>query len=153
MAVEAPISKYKKNNLKIYIFVCIVFAIWFGYDGYFNEKFKAKHTDENGKPDSSLVFNQKSPPFFLGAAVLLAGYLFAINNKKIIAGESELVISEKKKIAYDSIQKINKTHFDSKGYFIITYKDKNDNELNSKLSDRKYDNLAAVLDQLVAKIS
>jgi len=153
MAVEAPISKYKKNNLKIYIFVCIVFAIWFGYDGYFNEKFKAKHTDENGKPDSSLVFNQKSPPFFLGAAVLLAGYLFAINNKKIIAGESELVISEKKKIAYDSIQKINKTHFDSKGYFIITYKDKNDNEVNSKLSDRKYDNLAAVLDQLVAKIA
>ena len=152
MAVEAPISKYKKNNLKIYIFVCIVFTIWFGYDGYFNEKFKAKHADQDGNPDSSLLFNQKAPPFFLGAAVLLTGYLFAITNKKIIAGENELVITEKKKIAYDSIQKINKTYFDSKGYFIITYKDENDNEMNRKLSDRKYDNLAAVLDQLVAKI-
>ncbi|GAJ18741.1 unnamed protein product, partial [marine sediment metagenome] len=32
MAIEAPISKFKKNGLKIYIAVCIVVAIIFAYD-------------------------------------------------------------------------------------------------------------------------
>ncbi len=153
MAVEAPISKSKKTNFNIYIAVCIGLAIWFVYDGHFNEEFKKKHTDVNGKPDSTLIFNQKSPPYFIGAAVLLGAYLFAIRNKKIIADENELVLSDKKRISYDSIQKIDKTHFDSKGFFLITYKNKDGREVNRKLSDRTYDNLAAILDELVAKIS
>jgi len=153
MAIEAGLSKFKKNNLKIYIVVLLIFGIWFGYDGHFSEKFREEHTDANGKPDSTLVFNQKSPPFFIGAAVLLGVYLFAIRNKKIIAEENELIISDKKKITYDSIEKIDKTHFDSKGFFVITYKNKAGAEVNYKLSDRKYDNLSAVLDELVAKIS
>ncbi len=131
----------------------VVFAIWFGYDGYFSEKFKEKRTKADGTPDSTLVFNQKAPPFFIGAAVLLGAYLFAIRDKKIIADENELIISAKEKISYDSIQKIDKTHFKSKGFFIITYKDKIGNEVNRKISDRKYGNLAAILDKLVAKIS
>ena len=153
MAIEAPISKFKKTNFKIYIVVCIVFAIWFGYDGYFNEKFREKYTDADGNPESTLVFNQKSPPFFIGAAVLLGAYLFAIRNKKVIADEDELIISDKERISYDSIQKIDKTRFDSKGSFLITYKDKDSREVNRKLSDKTYDNLAAILDHLVAKIS
>jgi len=153
MAIEAPLSKHKKTNLKIYIIVCLVLAIWFGYDGYFSDKFREEHTDDNGIPDGVLVFNQKSPPFFAGAAVLLGVYLFAIKSKKVIADENELIISAKERVAYDSIQKIDKTHFGSKGYFIITYKGKNGVEIDRKLNDRMYDNLAAILDELVAKIS
>jgi hypothetical protein len=174
MAIEAGLSKFKQNNLKIYIVVLLICGIWFGYDGHFSEKFRKEHTDADGKPDSTLVFNQKSPPFFIGAAVLLAVYLFAIRNKKIIADENELIISDKKRIAYDSIEKIDKTYFRSKtkrkfvgdqsgnvqetrsapeGYFIITYKDNSGREVKRKLSSRTYDNLAAVLDELVAKIS
>ncbi len=153
MAIEAPYSKHKKTNLKIYIAVCIVFAIWFGYDGYFNEKFREKHSDANGAPDGTLVFNQKSPPFFIGLAALLGAYLFAIRNRKIVADENELIISNKERIAYDSIQKIDRTYFKSKGHFIITYKNKDGREVNRKISGRTYDNLAAVLDELVAKIS
>jgi hypothetical protein len=153
MAIEAPISKSKRNNLKIYIVVCILIAVWFGYDGYFNEKFKQKHTDKNGKPDSTLVSNQKAPPVFIAVAVLLGVYFFAIRNKRLIADENELVISNKEKISYDSIQKIDKTSFDSKGFFLITYKKQDGREVNRKISDRTYDNLAAILDKLVAKIS
>ena len=153
MAVEAPLSKFKKNNLKIYIVVLVIFAVWFGYDGYFNEDFKEKHSDADGMPDSTLVFNQKAPPFLIGAVVLLGVYLAAINNKKIIASEDELVISNKEKISYDSIQKIDKTHFKSKGRFIITYKDERGNEIDRKLSSKSHDNLSAILDKLVAKIS
>ncbi|MBN1391812.1 MAG: hypothetical protein JW947_03305 [Sedimentisphaerales bacterium] len=153
MVIEAPISKSKKNTLKIYIAICVLIAVWFGYDGFFNETFKEKHTDSNGTPDSTLVFNQKSPPFFIVAAALLGAYLFLIRNKKLIADENELVISGKEKISYDSMQKIDKTSFDSKGVFVITYKNKDGSEVDRKISDRNYDNLKAVLDKLIAEIS
>jgi len=153
MAIESPISKYKKTNLKIYIFLCIAVAAWFAYDGYINKDFMEKHTDDNGKPNSTLVFNQKAPPFFAGAAVLFGVYLLVVKNKKLIADENELIFSAKKRISYDSIQSINKTYFDKKGFFVITYKNESSNVVNRKISDRKYDNLAAILDHLVAKIS
>jgi hypothetical protein len=153
MVIEAPTSKFKKTNLRIYIGLCIVLALWFAYDGYFNETFRKNNSDENGVPNSTLVFNQKSPPFFAGAAVLLCVYLLAVRNKKLIAGDNELVISARKKIPYNSIQTIDKTYFDKRGFFIITYKDESGKEVHRALSDRKYDNLTAVLDHLVAKIS
>jgi hypothetical protein len=152
MSIEAPISKFKKNNFKIYIAVCIVAAVWLGYDGYFNKKFAEEHKGPDGRPDSTLSFNQKAPPFFIGAAVLLGVYIVAVRNKKLIAGENELILGAKEKIPYDSIEKIDKTNFGSKGYFIITYKDKGGNQTNRKISDKSYDNLAAILEHLVTKI-
>ena len=153
MAIEAPISKHKKTNLIIYIVVCLAIGIWCIYDGYFNEAWIKEHTNVDGTPQFYLVLNRKAWPFFLGGAGLLGVYLLAIRSKKVIAGENELIISDKEKISYDSIQKIDKTHFESKGFFIITYKDNDKREVNRKLSDRTYDNLAAILDELVAKIS
>ena len=153
MAIEAALSKFKKTNLKIYIIACIVVVIWLAYDGYFNEKFRERHTDSNGKPDSTLVFNQKAPPVFIGAAVLLAAYFFAVRNRKLIAGENELVIANKERISYNSIERIDKSHFKSKGFFILTYKNDDGRDVNRKLSNKGYDNLAAVLDKLVAEIS
>lgn len=157
MAIEAPISKFKKNNVKIGIVILLVLASWFAYDGHFNDDFIKKNTVD-GVPNDTLVFNQKAPPYLAAAAVLLGIYLAVIRNKKLVADENELVVSDGKKIAYDSIEKIDKTHFESKGYFIITYssatgKDQAGSETKLKISDRKYDNLAAVLDELVAKIS
>ena len=153
MAIEAPIGKYTKTNLKIYIILCIAVAAWFAYDGYINKNFIEKNTDDNGSPNSTLIFNQKAPPFFVAAAVFFGVYLFVIKNNKLIADENELVFSAKQKIPYDSIEAINKTYFDKKGFFIITYKNEHGKEIDRKISERKYDNLAAVLDHLVAKIS
>jgi hypothetical protein len=153
MAIEAPISKYKKNNLIIYIVLCIVVAGWFAYDGYINKDFIAEHTNDDGTPNSTLVFNQKAPPFFIAAAVLFAVYLYFVKDKKLIADENELVFSSKEKIPYDSIQKIDKTYFDKKGFFIITYKDEHGKEIDKKISDRQYDNLPPILEHLVAKIT
>jgi hypothetical protein len=153
MAVEAPLSKFKKTNFKIYIAFCIGVAIYCAYDGYFSEKFREKHTGPDGKADITLLANRFAPPVFGAGAVILGAYLFAIRSKKLIADEKQLIISDKESIAYDSIQKIDKTHFKAKGFFIITYKNNDGREVNRKLSDRAYDNLAAVLDQLVAKIT
>jgi hypothetical protein len=126
MSIESPICKFKKTNYKIYIAVCIVAAVWLGYDGYFNKKFAEEHKGV---------------------------YIVAVRNKKLIAGENELILGAKEKIPYDSIEKIDKTNFGSKGYFIITYKDKDGGEVSRKISDKSYDNLAAILDHLVAKIT
>jgi hypothetical protein len=153
MAIEAPISKFKRNGLILWIAACMAVAAYCAYDGYFNEKFKTKHTNEDGTPDSTLAFNRKSPPLFFGAGLLLGAYWFAIRNKKLIADENELVINDKERISYDSIQQINKTHFKKKGRFVITYKDENGKEVNRKISDRTYDNLEPILDHLVAKIT
>ena len=160
MAVEAPLSKYKKTNLKIAVAVLIGLAVIFGYDGYLSKYewskrrgFYDKHvTENNGVPDSTMVFNQKSPPFFLGAAVIAAVYLAVIKGGKVTADEKALMAGGKN-IHYDSIQSIDKTHFASKGYFVITYKDARGRDARLKLSDRSYDNLSAVLDELIAKIS
>jgi hypothetical protein len=153
MPIEAPLSRYKKTNFKIYIVVCLIVAVWFGYDGYVSSKFREKHTLDDGTPDSTLIFNRWAPPVFIAAAVLLGVYLSKIRNRKIVADDNGLVISDEDKIPYDSIQKIDKTYFGSKGYFIITHKSKDGGEVNRKLSERNYDNLAAILDHLVAKIS
>ncbi|MFH1717522.1 MAG: hypothetical protein ABIF19_09250 [Planctomycetota bacterium] len=152
MAIEAPISKYTRSNFKIYIGLCMIAAFWFAYDGYFNKKFMAENT-ENGKPNSTLAFNRKAPPFLVGAAVLLGVYLAAVRNRKLVADETALVINDRERIPYDSVQKIDKTYFDKKGFFVVTYKDENGNEVNRKITDRNHDNLQAILDHLVDKIS
>lgn len=159
MPIEAPISKFKKNGLILWMVLCIGAAIIFAYDGYLSKyewslrrSFYEKHV-KDGQPDDTMVFNQKSPFFFIGAAALLGAYFFIIRNKKMIADENELIIGGKERIPYDSIQKVDKTYFESKGRFVITYKDKNGRETDRKISDRTYDNLAPILDHLVAKIT
>lgn len=152
MAIEAPICKYKKNNLIIYMAVCVGLTIWCVYDGYLNKDFIDKYTVD-GKETGWLVVNKKAPPYLIGATVLLGVYLFTLRNKRLLADENELIISDKEKISYDSIQKIDKTYFDKKGFFVITYKDERGSDIDLKISDRRYDNLAAVLEHLVAKIS
>jgi hypothetical protein len=153
MALEAPLSKYKRNNFIIGIVVCLVMALWFGYDGRFNRDFITKHTLEQGQPDGTLVFNQKSPPFFVAGALLLGVYWYAIRKRKLVAAEDALVFGSGKKILYDAIEQIDKTYFETKGLFTLTYKTESGRLARYKLSDRQYDNLKPILEHLIAQIS
>jgi hypothetical protein len=161
MAIEAPVSKFKKTNFKIYIVFCVVVAIIFAYDGYLSKYewsgrynfYRENVLDNDGKPNPTMSFNRISPPVFIAIAAFFSIYLFAVKDKKLIAEENELIISDDKRISYDSIQQIDKTYFEKKGFFIITYKDKNGKEVRYKLHDRAYDNLAAVLEHIVSKIT
>lgn len=161
MAIEAPISKFKKTNYKISIALCTALAIVFAYDGYLSKYewsmrhgfYKEHVIDNGGKPNSTMIFNQKSPPFFAGAAVLMGAYLLVLRKKKLVADENELVFSDGDRIRYDSIEKIDKTYFEKKGFFVFTYKNEHGKDVDRKLSDRTYDNLGAILDHIVAKIS
>jgi hypothetical protein len=156
MAIEAPYSKFKLNNYLIYIVVCIVAGGWFAYDGYLNEGYIKKHTKNYGTEeavaDSNLVGNRRLP-FVLGAAALGFTILrFKRKGCKVVADDNGVTISGKT-IAYDSIESINKTNFDSKGFFTVTYKDAGDTECEQKFSDRSFDKMPAILDHIVAKIS
>ena len=159
MAIEAPVSKFKKNNILIYMVICIILAVVFGYDGYLSKynwshrrSFYEEHV-KDGKPDDDMIFNMYSPPFFLVGAVIFGFYFSKIKERKLLAEENELVINKNKKIPYDSIEKINKTWFEKKGYFVITYKDESGKETDHKISDRSYDGLDNILNHLVEKIS
>jgi hypothetical protein len=153
VAIEAPLSKYKRNNFVIGIIVCLAMALWFGYDGRFNQDFIAKHTLDQGRPDGTLIFNQKSPPFFVAGALLLGVYWCAIRKRKLVAAEDALVFAGGKKILYDAIEQIDKTHFETKGLFTFTYKSETGRLVQRKLSDRQYDNLKPILEHLIAQIS
>jgi hypothetical protein len=152
MAVVAPFCQYKKTNFKIYIVILLVAAVWFAYDGFFNEKFKARHTF-GGKADHTLIFHRKSPPVFLAGAAALAIYFWKVKDKKLVADNEELIFGQKDKIPYNSIESINKTSYDSKGFFVIEYKSPDGRKSQRKISDRDYDNLDAVLELLVSKIT
>ena len=152
MAVVAPLAKFKKTNFKIYVGLLLIFAVYFGYDAKYNKKFIAKHT-VNGVPNSTLVFNQKSPPYMFAAAIAIAIYAWVIRNKKIIADDGQLILSENEKIPYSAIESVNKTSYDSKGFFVVAYKDSSGGLQQKKISNRTYDNLDAVLELLVSKIT
>ncbi len=159
MAIEAPISKFKKSNILIYAGVCVIAALVFGYDGYLSKyewslrrSFYDDHI-KDGKPDGDMLFNIYSPPFFAAGAILFGIYFSMIKGRKMLAEETELIINDKTKIPYDSIVKINKTWFEKKGFFVVTYKNENGKETDCKISDRQYDNLENILNHLVEKIS
>lgn len=153
MAVEAPLSWYKRTNFAIYIAVCLAVAAWFAYDGYINESFISKHTDADGNPDFDLVVNRKAPPYLVGGAGLLAGYYLVIRKRKVVADDEALIVAGKETIPYDAIETIDKTHFEKKGVFTITYTRGNGTPARRKLSTHQYDNLSAILDLLIAKIT
>ena len=117
MTVEAPYSKYNKSSFKIWIFLCLVAAVIFAYDGYLSKyewSYRRGFYDEHmvdGKPDGDMIFNQKSPFVFVALAAILTVWFYARKNKKLIANDNELIINGKKRIPYDSIEKINKTYF------------------------------------------
>ncbi len=150
MAIEATLSGYKKNNTLITIAILAGSAAWLFYDGKYNENFIKKHTPD-GTPDSTLNIHRKSPPYLLAGAALVGGYFFYIKSKKVIADENSLRVN-RQKISYADIRSIDKTYFSKKGFFTINYS-RNGMDCRLKISDRTYDNLQAVLEHLVAKIS
>lgn len=159
MAVEAPYSKYRKTNFKIILFGGLIAAVIFAYDGYLSKyewshrrDFYEKHTVD-GQPDGTIVFNRITPFVLAGFSLISAILLIKVRNIKVIADENELIISDEEKIPYSSIQQIDKTHFDSRGFFIISYKNKDGQDTLKALSYKKYDNLKAVLEHLVSKIT
>jgi hypothetical protein len=151
-AVVAPISKYKKTNLKIYMVVCLVLAAWFSYDGYFNKDFIAKYTNDDGTIKDTLVFNQKAPIVLVVISFLVAFRIFVVKDRKVTADEEAITVNDKEKIPYTAIKKVDKTWYKEKGYVDIEY-NTGEGQTSSRISSKNYDNLDAVIEKLTAKLS
>lgn len=153
MAVEAPVSKFKKNNLLIFMVFALVVGAYCAYDGFFNESFIAEHTDAEGNPTSTLIFNQWAPFVAGPLAIIFAIQYLLIKDKKIVADDEKIDVEGKRQIPYENIEKIDKTHFQDKGYFVVTYAGPSGKSVDYKFNDRRYDKLGLLMDHIVAKIS
>lgn len=154
MAIVAPLSRYRRNNHMILLAVVLGLAAWFHYDGHYNEEFIKKHTKDGtltGQPDDTLAINRKAPPVLLAVGVLVVGNFVRIRNQRIRVDDSTLMVN-RLSIPLSTVTQIDKTHFDSKGFFVLSYKP-GDTEKNLKLYARDYDNLSAVLDRLIEELS
>lgn len=160
MSLEAPVSKYKLNSFRLYMLACFAGAVVLAYDGYLSkydwskrQSFYQKHyIENNNQPSDTMKFNRYAPLALLPLGAFFAFQWVTSKKKKVVAGETSLDVCGTD-IAYASIESINKTHFDSKGFFSITYKDSQGSEKDIKISDKDYDGLPTVLDEVVAKIS
>lgn len=148
MAIIASGSRYKRTTNYIIIVVCVLGALWLLNDGWRNETFQQEHT-KDGKPDGTLQFNRIYGPAVCAIAVVY--FLISVarlKSQKITADESGLHLPDKKLLAYNSISKIDKRFFDKEGHFTIEYQE-GGTDKQLKLSDRNYDNLGLLLDEVV----
>jgi hypothetical protein len=151
MAAVATLGSYRKNSFKIYIAASLLVAMLCVWDGYLSKGFIEKHSPD-GKPDSTLAANKVGPFVLVPIAIILAGRWWMVKDRKIVADGKNLILDDGRKIAYDSIEKIDKSKFEKSGYFVITYKDESGTEATQKLSDRHFDKLEDVLAELVAAL-
>lgn len=150
---SANYCKHKKQNLVIAIVVFLGLGVWFAYDGYLNKDFIERHTSEEGIADDTLNFNRNAPYGMAVLAIAAAARFAVVKDRKLTADEKGLDFFGKERIEYSDVESVNKTWFDSKGYFIVTYKDRDGKEQEKKISKGQYDGLKDVLDTLVSKIS
>lgn len=149
MAVEACSSKSGRSNNLIVGVMCLALAGWFAYDGWFGD-YKNKELEKNdGRPTPNLIFNQYVGPIGLGMFALFNIFsLLKSSSRRLIADESQLHIDTNHVIAYDAIRHIDQRKFSKDGVFSLGYVD-NGNTKEMKFSTRKYDNLDAILAELV----
>jgi hypothetical protein len=148
MAVVATGSKYNRNTGYIMMAACLAIAGWFLYDGWFNKNFQEEHTVD-GKPDISLQLNRTWIPIVAVLVGLYKGFSSVrIKSKRVVADEEKITIDTGKSISYSDVTQIDKRFFEKEGYFVITFKE-DGAERTVKLSDRNYDNLGMVLDEVV----
>jgi hypothetical protein len=143
MSVEAPVSQHKRNTDLIIVAVLIAAALWLLYDGWMNEKFVEEHSQ------TDVRINRYYGPI---AAILGAVY-FGVSamrdrGRKLVANERGLTLENGQLIEYSAMRRIDKRFFDSEGHFTIDYAGEA-GEHKVKLRDRRYDNLALLLDEVV----
>ena len=149
MATEANASKFSRNNGFIFAAVCIAAGVWFGLDGWSDSEYRQTELESNeGKPTANLMFNMYVPiPLAAVAGYFLVTALLA-SSRKLEADEKGLVINGKKTVLYSEMNSIDKRHFEKEGHFTIEYEQAGKVE-RLKFSDRKWDNLGVLLDEVV----
>jgi hypothetical protein len=150
MAVEATGSKFSRHNNLITAVVCLGAALWFGYDGWFGPYKQKQLAINDGKPTSNLLFNQYAPvPLTIFAVWALVAALRG-KSRKVTADDKGLVLTDGQQIPYGDIVKIDKRKFAKEGVFTLEYQ-QGGKDKSLTLSDRKYDHLGLLLDEIIRR--
>ena len=148
MAVVATGSRHTQNTNYIIAIICILVGLYFFYDGWFG-KYREKELEENdGQPTYDLYINQYAIIPLAAIAAFFAISGLRIKSRKITADEAGLECADGLKIAYASIKQIDKRFFEKEGHFTLEY-DLGSESKKLKLTDRSYDNLGLLLDEIV----
>jgi len=147
MSVKAIGSKYAKNTSYLYVLICMVMGLWFCYDGWFGEYRATELAKNDGMPTPNLYANQ----YLIIPLTLISiwFYISALKVGKLVAEATSegLIINNNPLIAYTDFVHIE-DRFKTKGVVIIAYmSDGVQNEV--KLSDRQYDQLGLLRDELI----
>jgi hypothetical protein len=152
MAIKVPVSRYRKNNHLIALVICLALAAWCFYDGRYNKEFIQKHTNPDGTPnDPWLIVNRNAPPYLLIAGVLVIANFYRVRNQRVRIDEDTLFINGLS-IPLKEVVEIDRTEFDTKGFFVLSYKS-GGAEQKITLYSRQYDHLSDILDRLIEEIS
>ena len=147
MAIIAPGSRRSRTNWIITAALCGGMGLWFAYDGWLNKKYQEKETID-GKMTPNLVFNRYIP-FPLGLYVLYCFFAATrVKTKRIVLDEKGLCLENQTPIPIEHISYIDNRYFKEDGVFIVG--STNDGKTKKiKITDRKYDNLAELLEELI----
>ena len=154
MAVEVVGSRYTgRTNLLIAV-ACVVFGLWFLYDGWFNEEFIQEYTvvDEvTGEESQDITLQVNRTWIPIGCGIVMIYFVIAalrLKSKKIVTDSEGLVTSNGQKIAFNDIRQIDKRFFEQKGHFTIEYEQAGQTK-EIKFDDRTWDGLGLLLDEIV----
>ena len=151
MATTAKGSTYTRNTSFFIALACLLGVVWCLYDGWISEEFQKSHVREDGSPNVNLQFSRYYGPIGCGVAALyFVIQAIGVGSKKIVADDSGLTVNANQTIPYANLKKIDKSKFKSKGILLIEY-ESGGAARQLKLSDRTYDNLGLLLDEIVAQ--
>lgn len=150
MAQVAKASRYKRRSNYIFILVCVALGGYLLYDGRLHQEFIKEHTRPDGTADITLEVNRTWGPLAcaLGVAYLVVSGL-RWRSKQVAADEQGLVLANGARVGYDQVLKIDKRQFAQKGRFSVVYEGSGGSEQELTLSERDYDGLGLLLDELV----
>ena len=151
MAVEATGSKFARNNARIFFIVAILAGLYLFHDGWLGWFTDYMHNDVEeggGKPTLNLQFNRYAPFVLWVFAIYFVIAYFQIPKRRVLADDQGLTVQNQSAIPYANITHIDNRPFDKKGYFLIGINEGGQKK-ELKFSDRKYDNLGLLLDELV----
>jgi hypothetical protein len=148
MAVVATGSRHTQNTNYIIAIICILVGLYFFYDGWFGNYREKELKENDGQPTYDLYINQYAIIPLAAIAAFFAISGLRLKSRRITASENGLEFSDGLKFAYDDIKQIDKRFFEKEGHFTLEY------ELSGaakklKLTDRSYDNLGLLLDEIV----
>lgn len=149
MAVEALPSKFTMRWNTMCALMMFGMAVWFFYDGHYNQEYIKKHTNEDGTPMLDLKINRSWGP----AGCALTGLYFiyitwGMSRKKISVDEKGITFSDGKNIPLDSLTRIDKSKFKTKGKLLIEYEAGGKTE-QIILKDTVYDGINSLLQEIL----